>query len=151
MTKKSETTKTKNCRFSRFETRRLTERTRKMILKNQLRTAKGRGEGGREKWHEQEKREKEGEQGLHGDARRWQGFDLSQAAVWGRSVNAVPAGSSNGNTPGHPRPLRSLTRSISGNDACKLHRKEGRNARSHGYGRNRLLIVSTTLRAIRMC
>ena len=80
MAKKSETTKTKNCRFSR----RLTERIRKMILKNQLRTAKGRrdgggrGGGGGEKWHE---REKEGEQGLHGDARRWQGFDLSQAAV----------------------------------------------------------------------
>lgn len=60
-----------------------------MILKNQLRTAKGRrdggggsgGGGGGEKWHEREKREKEGEQGLHGDARRWQGFDLSQAAV----------------------------------------------------------------------
>lgn len=53
-----------------------------MILKNQLRTAKGRGgEGGGEKWHEREEREKEGEQGLHGDARRWQGFDLSQAAV----------------------------------------------------------------------
>lgn len=39
------------------------------------------GEGGGEKWHEREEREKEGEQGLHGDARRWQGFDLSQAAV----------------------------------------------------------------------